>query len=127
MVDSLVADCLADIASGQAGFFYVRECFDGINSGWNPVPIVLPGIVWSIFAQAQSNQGDFMDRHNLSYPVLQAVCHRAATSAAKSIADDFGTNCDIFIVEYLARKIESMMFKQGVIRMEDNWRQSIND
>lgn len=46
-IETLVAECLADIASGQTGFFYVRECFDGINAGWNPVPIVLPGIVWS--------------------------------------------------------------------------------
>lgn len=52
MFESLVNECLADIASGQAGFFYVRECFDGINSGWNPVPIALPGILWQQYAGA---------------------------------------------------------------------------
>jgi hypothetical protein len=55
MLELLVAECLADIASGQVGFFYVRECFDGINSGWNPVPIDLPGIVWSGLAVGQAN------------------------------------------------------------------------
>lgn len=57
MADLLVADCLADIANGQVGFFYVRQCFGGVNSGWCPSPIDLPGILWSQYydGQAQSN------------------------------------------------------------------------
>ena len=50
-VIDLVAECVLAIDNGQTGWFYVRECFGGINAGWNPVPIPdLPGVIWSRLA-----------------------------------------------------------------------------
>lgn len=48
---SLVASCVYDIEDGQTGFFYVRNCCGILASGWNPVPIALPGIVWDCFSE----------------------------------------------------------------------------
>jgi len=48
---ALVFDCVRNIEDGESGWFYVRECFEGINSGWNPEPLPdLAGVIWSRMA-----------------------------------------------------------------------------
>ena len=48
---ALIFDCVRDIESGERGWFYIRECFDQINCGWNHEPLPdLPGVIWSRLA-----------------------------------------------------------------------------
>lgn len=48
---ALIRECEREIEGGGTGWYYVRECFGGVSSGWDVRPVAgLPGVVWSQLA-----------------------------------------------------------------------------
>jgi len=42
----LIAECMAELANGCTGWFYVREFQGMIVCGWDTKPVELSGIIW---------------------------------------------------------------------------------